>query len=236
MIPSLSLLPSTPAPPSPMPRRRPLAGLVAAILVAALSGGAAQATTASPELEVPPPGKLSAANKRSLKPLIDGIAKQRGVDADLVHAVIAAESGYNPKAVSPKGAIGLMQVMPATAADYGVASVDDLFDPKTNVDVGTRHLKRLLGKYGSIRQAVAAYNAGEGALERNNAAIAYPETRRYQVHVFNNYWRNKGKAPHKLRELGLAPLVIQSTFRNLDPGLHKVGPNSKPMFVLEPKQ
>jgi soluble lytic murein transglycosylase-like protein len=210
--------------------------LVAAILVAALSGGAAQATTASPELEVPPPGKLSAANKRSLKPMIDGIAKQRGVDADLVHAVIAAESGYNPKAVSPKGAIGLMQVMPATAADYGVASVDDLFDPKTNVDVGTRHLKRLLGKYGSIRQAVAAYNAGEGALERNNAAIAYPETRRYQVHVFNNYWRNKGKAPHKLRELGLAPLVIQSTFRNLDPGLHKVGPNSKPMFVLEPKQ
>jgi soluble lytic murein transglycosylase-like protein len=219
-----------------MPRRRPLAGLVAAILVAALAGDPALATTASPELEVPPPGKLSAANKRSLKPMIDGIAKQRGVDADLVHAVIAAESGYNPRAVSPKGAIGLMQVMPATAADYGIASVDDLFDPKTNVDVGTRHLKRLLGKYGSIRQAVAAYNAGEGALERNNAAVAYPETRRYQVHVFNHYWRNKGKEPHKLRQLGLAPLVIQSTFRNLDPGLHKVGPNSKPMFVLEPKQ
>lgn len=235
MIPSLSLPPSTSGSAPPPRKPKPGASLLAALLTAALATGPALATTATPELEVPAPGKLSAANKRSLKPLIDGIAKQRGVDADLVHAVIAAESGYNPKAVSPKGAIGLMQVMPATAVDYGVASVDELFDPKTNVDVGTRHLKRLLAKYGSIRQAVAAYNAGEGALERNNAAVAYPETRRYQVQVFNNYWRNKGKEPHKLRELGLAPLVIQSTFRNLDPGLHKVGPNSKPMFVLEPK-
>ena len=231
--------------PSPAPDTRPLspsrargsrtAGCVLTTLLLLAAAAPGQATTAPPESEVPPPSKPGTTNKRAFKPMIDGIAKQRGVDADLVHAVIAAESGYNPNAVSPKGAIGLMQVMPATAADYGVGSADALFDPKTNVDVGTRHLKRLLNKYGSIRQAVAAYNAGEGALERNNAALAYPETRRYQVQVFNNFWRNKGKEPHKLRELGLAPLVIQSTFRNLDPGLHQVGPNSKPMFVLEPK-
>ena len=191
-------------------------------------------------LETPAPGNVSGSNKRKLKPLIDGIAKKRGVDPHLVHAVIAAESGYNPTAVSPAGAIGLMQVMPETAADYGVDSVEALFQPKTNVDTGTRHLKRLLGKYKNIRQAIMAYNAGEGALARNNGAVTYQETRLYALRVINNYWRNQGKKPINLRELGLSrsgrvKLVINSTVRDLDPGLHTVGPQSKPMFILESK-
>ena len=112
-------------------------------------------------LETPPPGRISAANKRKLRPMIDAAAKRHGVDRDLVHAVIAAESGYNPAAVSRAGAIGLMQVMPATAADYGVRAAGELFAPETNVNVGTRHLKRLITKYRSVGQAIAAYNAGE---------------------------------------------------------------------------
>jgi len=194
-------------------------------------------------LEIPPPGKISAANKRKLKPLIEQTAKKYRLDKDLVHAIIAAESGYNPQAVSRAGAIGLMQVMPATAADYGVDSADALFDPEVNVDTGSRHLKRLLGKYNNIRQAVMAYNAGEGALDGNLGLVPYDETRRYTVQVINNYWVSKGKKPIAFldgglglgRKKGRVRLVINSTVRNLDPGLHSFGPESKPMFVLESK-
>lgn len=210
----------------------------AVVLIAALTACAAATANTKPDpgpQEVPAPGKVSSSNKKALKPMIDGIAKRRGLDVDLVHAVIAAESGYNPRAVSPAGALGLMQVMPDTAADYGVDDPQRLFDPETNVDVGTRHLKRLIGKYGNIPRAVAAYNAGEGALERNNAAVAYPETRHYSQQVLGNYMKSKGRRPADLKALGLGltPIVIRSTITNLDPGLHRVGPDSKPMFVLE---
>lgn len=200
----------------------------------------AETAIAAEGLETPAPGRISSANKRRLKPMIDRIAKKRRVDPHLVHAVIAAESGYNPKAVSPAGAVGLMQVMPATAADYGVDSADALFDPGVNVDTGTRHLKRLLSKYKNMRQAIMAYNAGEGVLDRSMGAVTYPETRNYTLRVINNYWRNQGKKPLNLRKLGISgkgrpKVVISSTVRNLDPGLHTIGPESKPMFILESK-
>jgi hypothetical protein len=190
-------------------------------------------------LESEGPGKASAFNKRKLKPLIDDVAKRRGVDKALVHAVIAAESGYDPRAVSPKGAIGLMQVMPATAEDYGIASTEALFDPETNVETGTRHLKRLLGKYKNIRHAVMAYNAGEGALKRTHGA-AYQETRLYTMQVIGHYMRNKGQQPVRIHELTRSTskwpkLVIESAVGNLDPGLHRLGPDTQPMFVLESK-
>ena len=211
--------------------------------------GQAAASAATEGLEIPAPGKISSANKRMLKPLIEDTAKKYGLDKDLVHAVIAAESGYNPKAVSRAGAIGLMQVMPATAADYGVDSTDALFDPKVNIDTGSRHLKRLLGKYNNIRQAVMAYNAGEGALDSNLGLVPYDETRVYTIRVINNYWVSKGKKPVAFLDAGIGlrhgsdldkrkdriRLVINSTVRNLDPGLHSFGPESKPMFVLESK-
>jgi soluble lytic murein transglycosylase-like protein len=201
------------------------------------SGAQGSAAPKLADLEAPAPGKVSLANKRKLQPMIDGVAKKRGVDEALVHAVIAAESGYDPRAVSPKGAIGLMQVMPATAVDYGVAAEGELFDPKTNVEIGTRHLKRLLGRYKNIRHAVMAYNAGEGAFERTQGA-AYRETRLYAFRVINNYWRNKGKKPIRLRELEMGgprrpKMRIESTVKNLDPGLHSFGPETKPIFVLE---
>jgi len=199
-----------------------------------VSAGKAAAGTGE-ALEAPAPGKISGSNKKKLRPMIDGIAKQHGVDKDLVHAVIAAESGYNPKAVSRAGAIGLMQVMPATAADYGISASDRLFDPETNVRVGTRHLKRLISKYRSVGHAVAAYNAGEGAFE-GNRAMSYPETRRYAVQVIDFYRRNKGTAPLKLRDIHIpsrSRIKVPSVVRNLDPGLLRPDPGSKSMFVLE---
>ncbi|AHF04331.1 lytic transglycosylase [Marichromatium purpuratum 984] len=124
--------------------------------------------------------------------IADGI----GLDRDLVQAVIAAESAYDPDAVSPVGAVGLMQVMPETARDYGVEGQTRLAEPATNLTTGMRHLKRLLEKYDNIGQAVMAYNAGEGALARGGGRVDYPETQRYTHRVLTDYLGRKGVAPY----------------------------------------
>lgn len=142
-----------------------------------------------------PPG-ASILSRAELTAMVERSAKRHRLDLDLVHALVRAESAYDPHAVSHAGAVGLMQVMPATAADYGVASVDALFDPGTNLDTGMRHLKRLLDKYGSIGHAVMAYNAGEGALERSGGFVTYPETQRYTHAVIVAYLRKKGIQPY----------------------------------------
>lgn len=139
----------------------------------------------------PPP--IAAAE---IRPLIDALADEHGLDPVLVCALIAVESDYDPRAVSPKGAVGLMQVMPETGADYGVTDVERLFDPEINLRTGMRHLKRLLEKYGAIGPAVMAYNAGEGALERNGGFIPYPETQRYTHRVLLDYLIAKGLRPY----------------------------------------
>jgi soluble lytic murein transglycosylase-like protein len=102
-------------------------------------------------------------------------AERRGLDPLLVHAVIRAESGYDPRAVSRKGAAGLMQLMPETARRYEVA---DRFDPAMNLDGGARYLKYLLGMFaGDLSLALAAYNAGENAVLRSGMRVPdYPET------------------------------------------------------------
>lgn len=103
-------------------------------------------------------------------------ARRHGLDAALVRAVIAVESCGNPRAVSKKGAIGLMQLMPKTAMDYGCT---DPRDPEANLDAGCRHLARLMGKLGDLELAIAAYNAGEGAVERAGGIPKYRETQAY---------------------------------------------------------
>ncbi len=128
--------------------------------------------------------------------MIARIAAQYALDVDLVHALIKAESAYNVHAVSPVGAVGLMQVMPTTAADYGVTSTTALFDPSTNLRTGMRHLKRLIKKYGNIGHAVMAYNAGEGALEHQQGFVSYPETQRYTHSVLFSYLQKKGIQPY----------------------------------------
>jgi soluble lytic murein transglycosylase-like protein len=116
--------------------------------------------------------------------LVDAAARKNGLPPKFVHSVVAAESGYRPDAVSPKGAIGLMQLMPATAAGYGA----DPHDPAQNVEAGSAYLRELLVKYdGVARRALAAYNAGPGAVDRYNGVPPYAETQTYVERVLRKY-------------------------------------------------
>jgi soluble lytic murein transglycosylase-like protein len=119
-------------------------------------------------------------------PLIDDAAKIHGLDAKLIHAVIRAESGYNARAVSSKGAIGLMQLIPATAQRYGITN---LSDPAENIAAGTHYLRDLLKLFnGNIELALAGYNAGENAVIRaGNRIPPYPETMAYVPKVMGLY-------------------------------------------------
>lgn len=214
---------------------------------------------------LPRPPNRPKPSRSAINKLITRYAKRYGLENDLVHAVVRAESGYNAHAVSSAGAVGLMQIMPATGADYGVGSVDALFDAPTNIRVGTRHLQRLIGRFG-IGKAIMAYNAGEGALERHNGFVTYPETQRYTHRVLTSYLQKKGVGPYSskarqitgisltpamavagggtaggkrpLRRVDLSTLSLRVrpslSDRALDPSAHSIGPESKPMFVLDP--
>ncbi len=107
-----------------------------------------------------------------------------------MRAAIAAESAYNLAAVSADGAIGLMQLLPATAAEYGQV---DLCDPVANVEVGTQHLARLLRRYRNISHALAAYNAGEAAMASQRRRVTYLETRKLVVRAIDYYWQYRGR-------------------------------------------
>ena len=130
----------------------------------------------------PPPSTEGATNSLSEAPayihgLIEQTADQHQVDRDLIRAVVQVESNYNPLAVSPKGAMGLMQLIPGTARRFGVANV---FDPAQNLDGGTRYLKYLMEMFdGDLELSLAAYNAGENAVARRRSVPPIPETRNY---------------------------------------------------------
>ena len=121
----------------------------------------------------------------SLAALIEGYADNVGLDPRLVRAVIQVESGYNPQALSNKGAMGLMQLTAGTASDY---AVDDPYDPGQNLRGGTAYLKALLDRFrGSLDLALASYNAGPGAVEKYNGIPPYAETTDYVEHVLGLY-------------------------------------------------
>ncbi|WP_238446864.1 lytic transglycosylase domain-containing protein [Azohydromonas australica] len=113
--------------------------------------------------------------------LVDAASQRHGLDAQLINAVIQVESQFAPDAVSPKGARGLMQLMPATAVRYGVSTTAELFAPATNIDVGTQHLRGLWQLFGGdLELTLAAYNAGVGAVTKHGMRIPpYAETQNY---------------------------------------------------------
>jgi len=115
----------------------------------------------------------------AFRELVTSTAAKHGVDARVVNALIQVESAYHSRAVSPKGARGLMQVMPTTGRQYGAL---DLFDPKVNVDAGVRHLKKLLSRY-DLPLALAAYNAGEAAVDRFGGIPPFRETQNYVTRI-----------------------------------------------------
>jgi len=114
--------------------------------------------------------------------LISQIAARYGVDEDLVHAVVQAESDYNPRCLSKAGAMGLMQLMPATARALGL---DDPWDPAQNLDGGVRYLRQMIERFKDIDLALAAYNAGPNAVARYQGIPPYPETQAYVRRVLH---------------------------------------------------
>ena len=129
-----------------------------------------------PEVEAPPaPVAVAVVAAVPYSDIIDRVSAEQDVSPRLVRAVIQVESAYNVRARSPKGAMGLMQLMPATARHYAVA---DPYDAASNIEAGIKHLKSLLQRL-PVALALAAYNAGEGAVQRFNGIPPYPETRNY---------------------------------------------------------
>jgi soluble lytic murein transglycosylase-like protein len=140
------------------------------------------------EVAVPPGGDLRQAAAVA--------ARRHGLDPELVMAVVSVESGFRPEALSPKGAQGLMQLMPRTAESLGVV---DAFDPEQNLDGGVRHLGQLLAQYnGDVERALAAYNAGEGAVHRHHGIPPYRETRAYVKKVLERYRAQSAQGAPKL--------------------------------------
>lgn len=232
-----------------------------------VQGGANQVDAPATEASAPAPKRALPSAPDGVRPsrnqvhtMIDQVAKQYGVERELVRAVVTAESNFNVHAVSRAGAVGLMQVMPSTAGDYGVTSTAALFDPLTNLRTGTRHLKRLLDKYkGDYGRVIMAYNAGEGVVDRTNSNVTYQETLNYTEAVIRSYRSHGGTAATEgaltkvrtlrgVRNLGQARRLLKKyldpsllslrvkptlALHSLNPALHAVGPESRPMFELD---
>ncbi len=145
---------------------------------------------------------------------IEEVATQHGVAPKLVAAIVAVESQFNPRAVSRRGAEGLMQLMPETAAHL---EVDDPFDPRDNIDGGVRHLKRLMKRFhNDLPLVLAAYNAGEQAVINHRGIPPYRETRQYVVRVLRRYDRDAARevakqlaAPKKKKPAPAPPRVAR---------------------------
>lgn len=148
---------------------------------------------------------------------IEAAAEAGGIEPELLHAVVHAESAYNPRAVSPKGALGLAQLMPSTARMYGVS---DALKPADNLRASARHLRDLMDDFGDIELVLSAYNAGAGAVRKYGGVPPYAETRAYVPRVASRYEALKKRAevtepplppsPYRLRSDDSALRLVQT--------------------------
>lgn len=138
-----------------------------------------EAAEAPAATDTEPPGR-SLEETTPFSEIISTLSSAHGMDPVLVSALIQVESGYRPKARSPKGAMGLMQLMPSTAREYNVRNP---FDPRANIEAGIKHLKSLIDRFGKLELGLAAYNAGEAAVQRFNGVPPYRETRKYVARI-----------------------------------------------------
>jgi len=187
---------ANPAPPKPLPSAKPLAPprrqtRVSVTPVATRTGTGspfevpAALRAASVPVAVPAPKVVLTSPPPSVETVIDEAAKRHDVDPELVKAMVRVESNFNPRAVSNKGAMGLMQLIPGTARRFGVGNV---FNPVENIDGGVRYLKYLLGLFeGDVKLSLAAYNAGEHAVERHGGVPPYRETQNYVKKIADVY-------------------------------------------------
>jgi soluble lytic murein transglycosylase-like protein len=144
---------------------------------------------------------------------IEQAAARHNVDPNLVRSVIKVESNFNPNAVSRKGAMGLMQLMPSTARSLHVTNP---FDPQQNVDAGVRHLKSLLESYGgNIKLSLAAYNAGAGAVARSSGVPRFSETQNYVRRITELYYGGSQPGSHVLGNVVHNPVRVQRDARGV---------------------
>ncbi|WP_041703158.1 lytic transglycosylase domain-containing protein [Pseudogulbenkiania sp. NH8B] len=177
--------------PTPEPAER------SAVLADATTPGLG--ATLSSDSRPPEPVSVSEASPAPFDPqlaarfsrLISRTAREFGLDVQLLHSIVTVESAYNPLAISPKGAIGLMQVMPATGKRFGITA---LTDPRQNLLAGARYLHFLLERFNhDLPLVIAAYNAGEGAVQKyRNTIPPFRETRDYVAKVLASYQQRKG--------------------------------------------
>jgi len=153
---------------------------------------------------------LTATTGADVDSAIEQAAARHNVDPNLVRAVVKVESNFNPNALSRKGAMGLMQLMPSTARQLNVKNP---FDPEQNVDAGVRHLKQLLESYGGdIKLTLAAYNAGAGAVARSSGVPRYAETQNYVRRITDLYY---GGSPFGRSGVAHDPVRIQRDARGV---------------------
>ena len=173
--------------------RREVVGSVTRLYLARDSNGYVDVPTADidhfeKDLSVQPSVKASLSS-RDMNEVIDAVSSRHHLDPDLINSVIHAESGFNPRAVSRKGAQGLMQLMPQTASQLGVSNA---FDPGANVEGGTKYLRDLLERYNfDVVKALAAYNAGPQRVEQFHGVPPYYETQAYVARIIRDFNRKK---------------------------------------------